>query len=263
MSEEPIAPVFRSDIPCKPLDNCADDDSVVQAMFVSTDKMDAVAGMSEDAKFGRINALMRDRHGTPFEHNYFRFYSEAPIFVYREWHRHRIGVSINEQSGRYDELPPMFYVPPKHRPLVQKPGTKQMAYELETGTESQYLHMRAEVELASEYAYKAYQELLSQGIVKEVARIVLTLNIYSKMMWSCNARSLMAFLSLRTRRDPFYLPYAQDNGEDLWTDNPGGAKFPSKPQWEIEVAADALEAFFAAQMPLTYRAFVENGRVGP
>jgi thymidylate synthase (FAD) len=221
------------------------DDSILRAMMVSSDKDGTVEAMDEEAKQGRINFLMKNRHGTPFEHNALTFYVEAPIAVFREWHRHRIGISINEQSARYSELAPMFYVPPPERPLVQvgKPG----AYEFIPGNDAQYEWMRAKTVGAYGVAYDNYQLQLEMGIAKEVARFVLPVGIYSKMYWTCNARSMMSFLGLRTRDER--------------------AKFPSKPQWEIEQCAIAMErgvvACFAELFPKTYKAFCENGRVAP
>lgn len=253
---------FRSDILVRALDQMGDDRSVVRAMWVSTDSLEKFDELSEDQAFGRINSLMRDRHGTPFEHTAVTFYVEAPIFVFREWHRHRIGVSINEQSGRYSELPPMFYVPPPHRPLVKVEGSKQMDYSLELGTDDQRILLETSIRRVCGRAYREYLTLLAGGVVKEVARMVLPINIYSKMVWTCNLRSLMAFLSLRTRREPYYLPCEVDDDVHYHVD-PSGAKFPSKPQWEIEAGANALENFFRECFPLTHRAFVNNGRVAP
>lgn len=127
---------FRSDFTVDLVEQLGSDDSVLRAMLISTLKDASVDDMPREAKAGRIRYLMKGRHGTPFEHNIMTFRSEAPIFVYREWHRHRIGVSINEQSGRYVELPPMFYIPPPERALKQvgKPG----AYEYVAGTAEDY-----------------------------------------------------------------------------------------------------------------------------
>lgn len=252
---------FRSDIPITPLASCATDNDVIQAMFVSTDKLDEFDKLTREAIFGRINSLMKNRHGTPFEHTFFKVYSEAPLFVYREWHRHRIGISINEQSGRYSELPPMFYIPPPERDLMQKPGSKQMDYESVPGTPELYEWLIEDIKADCTDSYGRYQARLERGIVKEVARISLNLNIYSKMVWTCNARSLMAFLSLRTRRGALL---TQDENDPVkFYRNEEGAMFPSKPQWEITKPAEALEDFFEAQMPLTHEAFENNGRVAP
>lgn len=232
---------FRSDFTTDIIDVAGGDDSVLEAMLISTLKDDDVPRMDVTAKQGRINFLMRNRHGTPFEHNMIKFRSEAPIFVYREWHRHRIGVSINEQSGRYKELPPMFYIPGPERPLTQvgKPG----AYEFVPGTDEQYEFLVNTMKMNAVDAYWEYEQLLDKGIAREVARMVLPVNIYSSMYWTCNARSLMAFLSLRV--------------------NEPDAAYPSKPMWEIDACARAMEQVFADAFPHTHAAFVEFGRVCP
>lgn len=242
------------------------DDSVLRAMLVSTNKDDIVSEMSEGAKRGRINSLMRGRHGTPFEHNSMTFRSEAPIVVYREWHRHRIGVSINEMSGRYTELPGVFYIPPRERPLVQV--GKTMAYQFENGTDEQYEWLVEDMKDQAEYQYHSYQDRLARGYAKEVARMSLGVNIYSSMYWTCNARSLMAFLSLRTRSEPFWNEVdpeesAEVNGPGFFYRSPGGAMFPSGPMWEIEASARAMEKVFKTLFPITYEAWDQNGRVAP
>lgn len=238
---------LRNDFTVGLVDHMGGDESILRAMLVASDKDSFVLDMDDSGKSGRINALMRERHGSPFEHNAMTFYVEAPIFVFREWHRHRIGISINEQSGRYSELPPMFYVPPPERPMIRVEGTKQMDYVMvpaETGVH----HDKVQGDLfVFRTAYKEYERQLAMGIAKEAARNVLPVAIYSKMYWTCNARSLMAFLSLRVR------------SED--------AMFLSKPQWEINQCAlimeSAAEECFATLFPRTYDAFVQNGRVAP
>jgi thymidylate synthase (FAD) len=189
---------------------------------------------------GLINYLMRDRHGSPFEHNAFTFFIEAPIFVFREFMRHRIA-SYNEESGRYKELAPVFYTPNEERKLVQqgKPG----AYVFVDGSKEQFSTVRQEIYMASKSAYEHYQEMLKAGVAREVARSVLPVNTYSSMYVTMNARSLMNFLSLRTIRE--------------------GTHFPSYPQREIEMVAEKMECFFAEKMPITYETFNKNGRVAP
>lgn len=215
----------------------ASDKAVVMAARVSTG-----GSASEDAAkdTGLINYLMRDRHGSPFEHNAFTFYIEAPIFVFREFMRHRMA-SYNEESGRYKELAPVFYTPDADRKLVQvgKPG----AYTFEDGDQEQFDAVDNAIFIASEDAYVQYQTMLEEGIAREVARMVLPVNIYSSMYVTMNARSLMNFLSLRTMRE--------------------GTHFPSFPQREIEMVAEKMEEFFAEKMPVTYETFNKNGRVAP
>lgn len=167
--------------------------------------------------------------------------------------------SINEQSGRYVELPPMFYVPPEERALKQvgKPG----AYEYIAGTKSEWATTCEYIETTCSIAYQAYEAMLDCGVAKEVARMCLPVNIYSSMYWTCNARSLMAFLSLRTRRDPYF--ERPDGLSTHLVPNPGGAMFPSKPMWEIDQCAQAMETFFSELFPITYDSFNTNGRICP
>lgn len=189
---------------------------------------------------GLVNYLMRDRHGSPFEHNSMTFYVQAPIFVFREFMRHRIA-SYNEESGRYRELRPVFYVPDVERALVQvgKPG----AYEFLAGTAEQHALVDRSVREVAAHAYRAYRAMLDAGVAREVARMVLPLDLYSSMYVTMNARSLMNFLSLRRRVD--------------------GSTFPSFPQREIEMCAEKMESAWEQLMPLTHAAFVAHGRVAP
>ncbi|TFC76941.1 FAD-dependent thymidylate synthase [Cryobacterium cheniae] len=240
---------FRSDVTVELVRASAHDSDVLFAARVSTqgeqtltkallEESDAEAAGKGDA--GLINYLMRDRHGSPFEHNSMTFYVQAPIFVFREFMRHRIA-SYNEESGRYRELNPVFYVPSATRNLVQvgKPG----AYDFLPGTAEQAALVDQLTREASAHAYASYQRMLEAGVAREVARIVLPLNIFSSMYVTMNARSLMNFLSLRTKRE--------------------GTHFPSFPQREIEMCAEKMEDQFALLMPLTYAAFNKNGRVAP
>lgn len=229
---------YRSDMTVELVDLMGSDTSIVRAMMVSTQGSDA---LDAEASFGRINFLMKNRHGTPFEHAAMTFYMEMPIFVFREFHRHRIGWSYNEMSGRYKELPPTFYVPSPDRNLVQvgKPG----AYEFIPGTDEQYEAALFAMKTTYGKAHSEYRHMLDSGVAKEVARIVLPVGTYSAQFATCNPRSLMAFLSLRTKHID--------------------AKFPSFPQREIEMVAEEMEVTFAALFPMTYQAFCDNGRVCP
>jgi thymidylate synthase (FAD) len=190
---------------------------------------------------GLINYLMRDKHGSPFEHASMTFLVSAPIFVFREWMRHRAGWSYNEESGRYKQLDPVFYIPKPGRNLVQvgKPG----AYTFEQGEAYQYGIMRESLTTVAQDAYSAYEGMLSNGLAREVARMCLPVNIYSSMFATCNPRSLMHFLSLRTHRED--------------------AAYPSHPQREIEMGAEKMETIFKDLFPQTWTAFEQNGRVAP
>ena len=233
---------FRSDMTVELVRSSAQDADVLFAARVSTlgeqslDELGADAARSE----GLIRYLMRDRHGSPFEHNSMTFYVQAPIFVFREFMRHRIA-SYNEESGRYRELRPVFYVPAAERKLVQegKPG----AYVFVDGTPEQYAAVVEQTKQACAQAYDAYQRMLDAGVAREVARGVLPVATYSSMYVTMNARSLMNFLSLRTKRE--------------------GSAYPSYPQREIEMVAEQMERLWAPLMPVTHAAFNANGRVCP
>lgn len=242
MTDTRPAVKFRSDMSVELIKANAADSDVIWAARVSTkgeSSLDDVSADPERSK-GLINYLMRDRHGTPFEHNSLTYFISAPIFVFREFMRHRIA-SYNEESGRYRELEPVFYVPGPDRNLVQqgKPG----AYEFVPGTPEQHQLVTEQTISACEAAYAAYQEMLAAGVAREVARGVLPVATYSSMYVTLNARSLMNFLSLRTKRED--------------------SAFPSFPQREIEMVADMMEAEWRELMPLTHASFEANGRVAP
>ena len=152
---------------------------------------------------GLIRYLIKSRHGSPFEHNVFTFLVTAPIFVFREFMRHRT-FSYNEESGRYRELSPVFYLPGPDRDLVQegKPGH----YRFLPGSQEQHQAVTEATKEACRTAYAAYRRMLAAGVAREVARGVLPVATYSSMYATCNARALMVFLSLRTRREDARFP---------------------------------------------------------
>ena len=233
---------FRSDVTVELVRSSASDADVIFAARVSTVGEQSLADIDADPErsVGLINYLMRDRHGSPFEHNSLTFFVQAPIFVWREHMRHRIA-SYNEESGRYRELRPVFYDPAPERNVVQvgKPG----AYEFLPGTVDQQRLIDESMKQSCTHAYAAYQEMLDAGVAREVARMVLPVSIYSSAYVTMNARSLMNFLSLRMKSE--------------------GSTFPSYPQREIEMVAERYEEEWARLMPLTHAAFVANGRVAP
>ncbi|MEW2253246.1 MULTISPECIES: FAD-dependent thymidylate synthase [unclassified Streptomyces] len=234
---------FRSDVTVELVKHSAADSDVLFAARVSTlgeQSLDELQKDPERSK-GLINYLMRDRHGSPFEHNSMTFFVSAPIFVFREFMRHRVGWSYNEESGRYRELQPVFYVPGADRKLVQegRPGK----YQFVEGTPEQHKLASDSMEESYRQAYRTYREMLAAGVAREVARAVLPVGLFSSMYATCNARSLMHFLGLRTQHEL--------------------AKVPSFPQREIEMVGEKMEAEWARLMPLTYAAFNANGRVAP
>lgn len=227
--------IFRTDVTVELVDAMASDKAVTKAARVSSGAEDL-----PDRDAGLINYLMRDRHGSPFEHNSFTFRIEAPIFVFREFMRHRIA-SYNEESGRYKQLDPVFYIPGPSRNLIQV--GKVGAYEFIPGTIDDTKLVQQILMEKSDSAYSAYLTMIDNGIAREVARMVLPVNIFSSMYVTMNARSLMNFLSLRTKDE--------------------ASTYPSFPQREIEMVAEKMESFFSGWMPVTHKCFVENGRVAP
>ncbi|MEV6110017.1 FAD-dependent thymidylate synthase [Streptomyces sp. NPDC051940] len=239
----PTTPTFRSDVTVELVKHSASDRDVLWAARVSTAGEHSLDELQKDPERSRglINYLMRDRHGSPFEHNSMTFFVSAPIFVFREFHRHRVGFSYNEESGRYRELEPVFYVPGQDRKLVQegRPGK----YVFVEGSPEQHKLVTETMEESYRRSYAAYQEMLAAGVAREVARATLPVGLFSSMYATCNARSLMHFLGLRTKHEL--------------------AKVPSFPQREIEMVAEKMEAEWAKLMPLTHAAFNANGRVSP
>jgi len=232
-----IDPVELTGVPAeiKLIRHMAADDYVIQAAQVS-------AKGENDPKVVPprfINALMSQRHGSPFEHTAFTFFVKAPLFTFREWQRHRVS-SFNEMSGRYTELLPEFYQPYLDR-KVKNVGTKMKPEFIVD--EPLTKEVQDSVSFVSHSAWSEYQRLLEKDVAPEVARMVLPLNIMSQMYWTVNARSLMNFLSLRVQSE--------------------ASLVRSYPQYEIDEAAQVVEKAFAEAMPLTHEAFVNNGRVAP
>ncbi|MEY3890093.1 MAG: FAD-dependent thymidylate synthase [Actinobacteria bacterium] len=234
--------LFRDDVSVELVKSSASDADVIWAARVSTagDKSLEDVGADAAKSEGLINYLARERHGSPFEHTSMTFFISAPIFVFREFMRHRIA-SYNEESGRYRELKPVFYIPNKDRKLVQI--GKAGSYTFVDGTEEQYKVTVDAIKETCKLAYSNYQKMLAAGVAREVARAVLPVTLYSSMYVTMNARALMNFLSLRTSRE--------------------GSHFPSYPQREIEMVAEKMEAEFAKLMPITYGAFQKSGRIAP
>lgn len=231
--------IFKRDMDVELVDSMGSDASIAGAAWVSTYGAETETDINRIP--GLINFLMRDRHGTPFEHNSLTFRVSAPLFVFYEWHRHRAGWSYNEESARYRELDPVFYVPGPDRNLRQtgKPG----AYTFEPGTEVQHIEVAYSHKWLARQAWAEYQRMLNRGVAREVARNVLPVSIYKTMYATCNLRSLFSFLSLR---------WAHPN-----------STVPTFPLREIEMVAEQLDALARPLFPLAFSAFDAQGRVAP
>lgn len=202
----------------------ASDEDVAYAAWVSN--FGDAARQRDTARIaGLINFLYSNRHMSPFEHGSFTFFVDTEIAVAREFMRHRTW-SYNETSGRYKELEPRFYMPPKGRPLVQKGKVGEYRFVAGDSTQEGIKYMRTlESYEASWYAYKA---MLDAGIAKEVARNVLPVGTMTQFYATANPRNVMQFLSLRNDDNALH---------------------------EIREVAEQIEIHFANHMPLTYDAY--------
>ncbi len=181
---------------------------------------------------------------SPFEHSLLTFFIHAPVFVWWEITRHRIGVSLNLESGRYKQLDPVFWIPRKERPML-RPITYKPARPVFELLEDEGLFDEFITDLKESHtlAYTKYKKYVDKRIGAEVARSILPFAIYYSGWMTCNPRSLMHFLSLRVHDD--------------------SAKYVSYPQLEIEESARAMEKILSEGWPLTYKSFIDNGRVAP
>jgi thymidylate synthase (FAD) len=229
------APEFSSDVKVDLIDHMGTEASIVMAARVST--LGSKAEAEESA--GLLRYLYDNGHASPFEHCTLTFRVEAPIFVTREMLRHRLS-SFNESSGRYMELEGKFYSPAPSRALAQVGKVGQ--YNFVAGTPEQVSSVHGNIQWAVSQAWDSYQEMLQDGIAREVARMVLPVNTYSTIYYTANLRSILNFLSLRV-----------DWGE--------GATYRSKPQHEIELVALEIAAHVQLMYPTVFELFRKNGFV--
>lgn len=208
------------------VDSMGDDLSIVRSARVSYDaEWRAGDDKGKDAKL--INYLMKNRHTSPFESVVFTFDVKAPIFVFRQWHRHRTW-SFNEVSARYSELPEEFYVPRYADITTQSTSNKQMR------TSEQ--HPRAEwiaygIEMQARQAFQVYRKLLDEGCPRELARSVLPVGTYSHMFATVDLHNLFHFLKLRLHEHA---------------------------QYEIRVYAEAMLNLIEPIAPVAVKAFREH-----
>ena len=200
-------------------DHMGNDASVLRAARVSYGS----ESTSEERDKKLISYLLAHDHGTPFEQNSFTFHIKAPILVFRQWHRTRIGVSYNELSARYTEMKDEFYIPKKWR--TQDAKNKQGSVEANLPDDI----LSKVLEKNSAQSYENYKWYIEQGVAREMARMVLPVNLYSEMYFTCNARSLMFFIRLRS---------------------------DSHAQWETRQYSHAMAFLFREVMPWTFDAMV-------
>ena len=175
-----------------------------------------------------LRYLYEHKHMTPFEMGGLTLEVQAPIFVFREWHRHRTQ-SYNELSARYTELPDLFYVPSDDRVLLGKQATSnKQSSEAATFTQDEREAIRHQIRIAQEESRRAYERLLALGVAREIARVVIPVGQYSRMRASANLRNWLAFLTLRM--DP-------------------------AAQWEIRQFAIAVGSIIEWEFPRTWALF--------
>ncbi len=165
------------------------DAAIVQAARVSYGL--GTKQVSEDR--GLIRYLLRHRHTTPFEMVEFKFHCAMPIFVARQWIRHRTA-NVNEYSGRYSVMPDRFYRPTLDNVRKQSSANRQGGTEpIETASAEQFLEYLRK----AEDAYHEYTSLTEKGVARELARIGLPVNLYTEWYWKCDLHNTLRFLSLR------------------------------------------------------------------
>ena len=185
-------------------------------------------GASKDRQLLRY--LLRHKHTSPFEMAELKFEVQAPIFVFRQWIRHRTA-NVNEMSARYTELPAEMFVP--NHISAQSDTNKQGRRE--DGPLHRSNVLRNDMDRANKDAYLSYQLLLEEGVARETARGVLPLNIYSKMVWKIDLHNLFHFMKLRSD------PHAQK---------------------EIRVYSEVLEKIVEELFPISYEAWVDYSKDG-
>lgn len=214
---------FRRTFKVETVQNMGSDEMIARAARVSTGK----DLLDQDKIEGLIGYLVRERHTSPLESCVVTFRIEAPIFVAREWMRHRTQ-SYNELSLRYTESDCEFYVPPADRPLVNDGSSAHP--ELVQGAEDQKQVAFSELKYVYRMAEDSYQHLLKSGIAREVARNVLPVSTYTAFYATANLNNWLKFLDLR-------------NGDK------------GHPQWEIVQCAQMVQARLTELYPITMGAW--------
>ncbi|MDE2512161.1 MAG: FAD-dependent thymidylate synthase [Elusimicrobia bacterium] len=201
------------------------DQGVVDAARVS------YGGVSKGAEADKklIGYLLKHSHMTPFEHSVFKFHVSAPIFVARQWFRHRFA-AYNEVSFRYTEVKDYFYMPEKWRGQDKKNKQGSSAAIV---LDQDKLHALFKTQVDASLA--TYKQMIEMGVAREMARMILPVNLYTEFYWTVNARSLMNFVALRA---------------------------DGHAQLEIQAYGEAMARQFKELMPWTYEAFLRDGWKG-
>lgn len=204
------------------VDYMGGDESIVQAARVSYGK--GTKTVSEDRTL--IRYLMRHQHTTPFEMVEFKFHIKLPIFVARQWIRHRTA-NVNEYSGRYSIMPEEFYIPEESVIKYQSQSNKQGRDTEEVPPEIRKRVLEILIE-EQKSSFNGYQEMINYNIARELARINLPLSLYTQWYWKIDLHNLFHFLKLRMDK---------------------------KAQYEIRVYAEKMAEIVKAVVPMAYEAF--------
>lgn len=248
---------FRSEVKVTLIDHLSGDDRIACAAMVIP-----LQEVEEGKKRRIIGDMIKGKHGSPFEHNNLGVIVEAPIFVFREWMRHRIGVSYNEYSLRYKKPKWEAYIPGRHRPMItqekhnpMKPlyltieqgkalGRENLDYDVVTEVmKTQYQNQKS-----------AYAFLVNGNVANEMARSILGVGWYSYCWVTFNLRSLIHFLSLRTSWP------INEHREIVSSGSPEMVGYNSYPQFEIHECANQLEELFKFFYPITYEYWLKFHR---
>ncbi len=202
------------------VDYMGDDTSIVQAARVSYGK--GTKSVSEDT--GLIRYLMRNMHTSPFEMVEFKFHVKLPIFVARQWIRHRTA-NVNEYSGRYSEMTDECYLPIPEQVRSQSTNNKQGRSDEQMSGADEIIETMGKTQ---KYLYSEYMELLDKGLARELARINLPLSNYTEWYWKIDLHNLFHFLRLRLDKHA---------------------------QYEIRVYGEAIAKIIRQIVPIAYQAF--------
>ena len=215
--------------------------SIARAAWTST-KADMTDDVDESRVAGLINYLVKMKHLVPLEHGSITFSCTVPIFTSRQMVKHRVGVSFSEESGRYRELRPVFWIPRKDSKIIPVEGSKPSRPESRAADIDLYNKIIEEKRISYTNDYQSYLRQLELGVSNEIARTSLPVGLMTSNWITFNPRSLLHFLSLRTKEDP------------------KDATIVSYAQEQIHEVAKEMEKYMEQFWPLTYAAFIKNGR---
>jgi len=205
----------------KIVDCMGNDDSIVNAARVSYG--DGTKHVSQNVSL--IRYLMRHKHTSPFEMCEIKLHIKMPIFIARQWFRHRTA-NVNEYSGRYSKMVNEFYFPKVQNFGLQSLINKQGQENVLDG--NQAFDFVEKMKLTCQQSFNLYNDMIEKGVAREIARIILPINIYTEFYWKCDLHNLLNLIRLRSHKTA---------------------------QFEIQEYSKALEMILEQWVPITYQAF--------